>query len=239
MIVLAIDTCEARGSIALLNDGATLEVVPHTTAEEYSSWLLRTVDSALESAKTTLGQVDVFAVASGPGSFTGVRIGLTTVKAWSEVFGKPIAAMSRVEVVAAQSERESPYVASFIDAQRGQIFGALYNRTQNGLTLIEQEMVATREVFMDWVDERAAGNEVSWISTDPDIVATQSVWQERARQEEKIHSVPCILALPIGKMALQRALKGDVQDALSVDANYVRRSYVEVFQKGPAHVPGK
>jgi tRNA threonylcarbamoyladenosine biosynthesis protein TsaB len=239
MIVLAIDTCEARGSIALLNDGATLEVVPHTTAEEYSSWLLPAVDSALESAKTTLGQVDVFAVASGPGSFTGVRIGLTTVKAWSEVFGKPIVAVSRVEVVAAQSERQSPYVASFIDAQRGQIFGALYNRTQNGLTLIEQEMVATREVFMDWVDERAAGNEVSWISTDPDIVATQSVWQERARQGEKIHSVPCILALPIGKMALQRALKGDVQDALSVDANYVRRSYAEVFQKGPAHVPGK
>jgi len=239
MIVLAIDTCEARGSIAVLNDGATLEVVPHTTAEEYSSWLLPAVDSALESAKTTLGQVDVFAVASGPGSFTAVRIGLTTVKAWSEVFSKPVVAMSRVEVVAAQSEPESPYVASFIDAQRGQIFGALYNRSASGLTLIGQEMVATPEVFIAWVDERAAGNEVSWISTDPDTFANQSPWQEIARRGQRIHSVPCILAPPIGKMALQRALKGDVQDALSVDANYVRRSYVEVFQKGPAHVPGK
>jgi len=239
MIVLAIDTFEARGSIALLNDGATLEVVAHTTAEEYSSWLLPAVDSALESAKTTLSQVDVFAVASGPGSFTGVRIGLTTVKAWSEVFSKPIVAVSRVEVVAAQSERESPYVASFIDAQRGQIFGALYNRSESGLTLIEQEMVATPEVFMDWVDERAAGNEVSWISTDPDIVVTQSAWQGRARQGEKIHSVPCLLAPFIGMMARRCALQGNVQDALSVDANYVRRSYVEVFQKGPAHVPGK
>ena len=238
MIVLAIDTCEARGSIALLNDGATLEVVPHTTAEEYSSWLLPAVDSALESAKTTLGQVDEFAVASGPGSFTGVRIGLTPVKAWSEVFRKPIVAVSRVEVVAAQSERESPYVASFIDAQRGQIFGALYNRSASGLTLIGQE-VATPEVFIAWVDECAAGNEVSWISTDPDIVANQSAWQGIARRGQRIHSVTCILAPLIGKMALQRALKGDVQDALSVDANYVRRSYVEVFQKGPAHVPGK
>jgi tRNA threonylcarbamoyladenosine biosynthesis protein TsaB len=216
-----------------------LQILAHANSEEYSSWLLPAVDLALESAKITLGQVDVFAVASGPGSFTGVRIGLTTVKAWSEVFNKPIVAVSRLEVVAAQSERESPYVGSFIDAQRGHIFGALYNRSESGLTLIEQEMVATPEVFIAWVDERAAGSEASWISTDPDIAANQSAWQGIARRGQRIHSVPCILAPLIGKMALQRALKGDVQDALSVDANYVRRSYVEVFQKGTAHVPGK
>jgi tRNA threonylcarbamoyladenosine biosynthesis protein TsaB len=239
MIVLAIDTCEARGSVGVLNDDGILQVVTHTSAEEYSTWLLPVVDKALESAKSTLAEVNVFAVASGPGSFTGVRIGLTTVKAWSEVFSKPIVALSRLEAIAAQSERESPYVASFIDAQRGQIFGALYKRSERGLTPIEQQMVASSEVFIDWVDERAAGNEVAWISTDPDTVAQQSAWQGRAAQGVQIQFVPCILAPLIGKMAFQRALKGDVQDALTVDANYVRRSYVEVFQKDPAHVPGK
>ena len=134
MIVLAIDTCEVRGSVAVLNDDAILQVVPHPSAEEYSSWLLPAVDLALRSAKSSLAEVDVFAVASGPGSFTGVRIGLTTVKAWSEVFDKPIVALSRLEVVAAQSQSETPYVASFIDAQRGQIFSALYRRSGSGLT---------------------------------------------------------------------------------------------------------
>jgi tRNA threonylcarbamoyladenosine biosynthesis protein TsaB len=239
MIVLAIDTCEARGSVAVLNDDAILQVLAHTSAEEYSSWLLPAADLALGSAKTVLGAVDVFAVASGPGSFTGVRIGLTTAKAWSEVFSQPIVAVSRLEAVAAQSVHDPPYLASFIDAQRGQIFGALYKRAANGLTLIEQEMVASPEVFMDWVDQRTAGNEVAWISTDPDTLAQHSAWQGRAARAEKIQSVPCILAPLIGKMAFQRALKGDIQDVLSVDANYVRRSYVEVFQKGPAHVPGK
>jgi tRNA threonylcarbamoyladenosine biosynthesis protein TsaB len=239
MVVLAIDTCEARGSVAILNDDAVLQVVPHTSAEEYSSWLLPAVESALKSAKSTLAEADVFAVASGPGSFTGVRIGLTTVKAWSEVFDKPIVALSRLEVVAAQSQRETPYVASFIDAQRGQLFGALYKRAGSGLSLIEQEMVASPEVFLDWVDKQVAGNQVAWISTDPDAVAKQSAWQGRVAQGEAIHSVPCILAPLIGKMAYQRALKGEVLNALTVDANYVRRSYVEVFQKGPAHVPGK
>ena len=239
MIVLAIDTCEVRGSVAVLHNGGVLQVVTHTSAEEYSSWLLPAVDLALEAAKSTLGEGDVFAVASGPGSFTGVRIGLTTVKAWSEVFNKPIVAVSRLEAVAAQADRDTPYLASFIDAQRGQIFGALYKRTANGLSLIDQEMVASPGVFIDWVDRRAAGVEVAWVSTDPDSIANQPAWQGSAARGEKIECVPCVLAPLIGKMAFQRALKGNVQDALSVDANYVRRSYVEVFQRGPANVPGK
>jgi tRNA threonylcarbamoyladenosine biosynthesis protein TsaB len=239
MIVLAIDTCETRGSIAVLGDNSVLQVVPHTSTEEYSSWLLPAVDSALQFSNNTLRRVDLFATASGPGSFTGVRIGLTTIKAWSEVFSKPIVTVSRLEAVAVQSDRQAQYVASFIDAQRGQIFGALYKRAASGLTLIDQEMAATPEVFMEWVHHRAAGSDIAWISTDPHILESQPNFQARAVQRHNIQLVPPILAALIGKMAIQRARKGDVLDALSVDANYVRRSYVEVFQKGPAHGPGK
>ena len=239
MIVLAIDTCESRGSIAILKDNATLQAVPHAISEEYSSWLLPAVNSALEFAEIALGAVDLFAAASGPGSFTGVRIGLTTVKAWSEVFGKPIVAVSRLEGVAAQSQSTAHYVASFIDAQRDQIFGALYHTAEDGLALVGQEMVASPEVFVEWVDERALGNEVTWISTDPDSLAKHPAWQPRAARGDKIQCVPCVLAPFIGKIAFQRALNGNALDALSVDANYVRRSYVEVFQKGPARLPGK
>ena len=239
MVVLAIDTCEARGSIAVLKDNAMLQAVPHAVSEEYSSWLLPAVDSALGLAEITLREVDLFAAASGPGSFTGVRIGLTTVKAWSEVFSKPIVTVSRLEAVAAQSQSTAHYVASFIDAQRDQIFGALYHRAEGGLALVGEEMVASPEVFVEWVDERASGNEVAWISTDPDSLAKHPALQPRAARGDKIQCVPCVLAPFVGKMAFQRALSGDKLDALSVDANYVRRSYVEVFQKGPARVPGK
>lgn len=100
-------------------------------------------------------------------------------------------------------------------------------------------MVAAPEDFLDWVDRQVAGNQVAWISTDPDAVARQSAWRGRAEQGQAIDNVPSILAPLIGKMAYQRAWKGEVLDALSVDANYVRRSYVESFQKGPAQVPGK
>src|SRR6202795_4142698 len=203
MIVLAIDTCEARGSIAILNDDAVLQVAPHTSAEEYSSWLLPAVNLALESAKSTFAEVDVFVAASGPGSFTGVRIGLTTVKAWSEVFNKPIVAVSRLEAIAAQSQSKAPYVASLIDAQRGQIFGALYKRAAEELTLIDQEMVASLDVFLDWVDEKVAGSEVARISTDPDALGTHASWQGRAARGEEIQRVPPVLAPLIGKIAFQ------------------------------------
>jgi tRNA threonylcarbamoyladenosine biosynthesis protein TsaB len=239
MIVLSIDTCEARGSIAILKGETILRVVRHTVPEEYSSWLLPAVDSALEFAEITLGDVDLFAAASGPGSFTGVRIGLTTVKAWSEVFSKPIVAISGLEAVAAQSQSTAHYVVSFIDAQRGQIFGALYRRAEGGLVLVDEEMVASPEVFLEWVNKRASGNEVAWISTDPDSLTRHPAWQPSGARGDKIQSVPCVLALFIAKIAFQRALNGNVLDALSVDANYVRRSYVEVLQKSSARRPGK
>jgi hypothetical protein len=100
-------------------------------------------------------------------------------------------------------------------------------------------MVAKPEVFMEWVDQRVAESDVAWISTDPHILESQPNFLATAAQLHNIQLVPPILAALIAKIAIQRARKGDVLDALSVDANYVRRSYVEVFQKGPAHGPGK
>jgi len=68
-------------------------------------------------------QVDAYAAAAGPGSFTGVRVGLTSVKAWAEVYGKRIAAVSRLEALAAEAPEETAWVAAFFNAQRGQVFG--------------------------------------------------------------------------------------------------------------------
>ena len=79
MNLLAIDTCDARGSIAVLRNDEVRAGTVHEGQEEYSSWLLAAVEAALKSAGVGLPEVDVFAVATGPGSFTGARIGLTAV----------------------------------------------------------------------------------------------------------------------------------------------------------------
>ncbi|MDP9338320.1 MAG: tRNA (adenosine(37)-N6)-threonylcarbamoyltransferase complex dimerization subunit type 1 TsaB [Acidobacteriota bacterium] len=234
MLVLAIDTCDENGSVSVLKDGAVVETIVHSGGEGYSSWLLPTVDQLLAAAAAKLSGVDVFAVATGPGSFTGVRIGLTTVKAWGEVFGKPIAAMSRLEVLASECQPGSSFVASFIDAQRGQIFGALYTRDAHDLELAGEEVVTTPKDFLERVTKDAEKTAVGWVSTTPRVLEDQPLWPERALRGETILQVPHVLAPLIGKLGIQKVLRGDVRDALSLDANYVRRSYVEMPAK-PAH----
>src|SRR5882724_6500147 len=111
------DTCDSRGSVAVLRDDAVLHVVTHDSSEDYSSWLLPAVGRALEASRVEMDGIDGYAVAAGPGSFTGVRVGLTMVKAWGEVYGKRIAAVSRLEAMAMQGALGRSYVAAFVDAQ--------------------------------------------------------------------------------------------------------------------------
>src|ERR1700741_4979675 len=151
VLILALDTCDTRGSIALLRDHSLLHCESHTTAEDYSSWLLPAVIRVLTAAGVAaLPDIELYAVAAGPGSFTGVRVGLTTVKAWSEVYGCPIAAVSRLEAIAEQGIGSSPYVAAFIDARRNQIFAALYRRQAASLQRVEEEMVIAPDKFVEW-----------------------------------------------------------------------------------------
>jgi tRNA threonylcarbamoyladenosine biosynthesis protein TsaB len=223
----------------LLKDDAVLTTAVHNNTEEYSSWLLPAVDGALAAGGHPMEELDLFAVASGPGSFTGVRIGLTTVKAWAEVFGKPVATMSRLEVVARQSTSQAPLVAVFINAergaQRGQIFAALYQRQGDDLVLSGDEVVAKPEDFISWVDATVGSRKVAWVSTDSGLFDELPSWTEKARGE--IQQVPCVLAPLIGRIGMEKALRGQTVDALTLDANYVRRSYVEVFEKSVAKAP--
>src|SRR6266481_5931440 len=168
LITLGIDTCEARGSVAVRKDGVLVCVQKHESAEDYSSWLLPAVDRGLTAAGAKLPDVQLLAVASGPGSFTGVRVGLTAVKAWAELFGIKVVGVSRLQVMARQVAVVSGFVAASFDAQRGQVFGGLYKHVEKrGWSLIEEEMVVAPEGFVEWVKQHSAGEMLQWISLDP------------------------------------------------------------------------
>jgi tRNA threonylcarbamoyladenosine biosynthesis protein TsaB len=232
VILLALDTCDSRGSLGVLRDQEVLTVIAHEGSTDYSSWVLPTAEAALQATGLGLREVDVFAVASGPGSFTGVRIGLTTVKAWSEAFGKKVASVSRLEAMAAQSPDDREYVAAFADAHRDQVFGGLYRREGTGLRLVEQEMVAAPAEFLHWVNEHAGNQPVSWISSDPDKVTALEEWQIRAKHGQRIELSSSVLAPLVGKIGFQRAREGRLVDALALDAEYIRRPDAETLWKG-------
>src|ERR1700680_3742116 len=103
MLILAVDTSTRTGSAALLRDSQVLAEISGYGATPFSTRLFRDIALLQERQNFSLDQVDVFAVAAGPGSFTGLRVGLTAVKAWAEVHRKPIAAISGLEAIAAES----------------------------------------------------------------------------------------------------------------------------------------
>lgn len=231
MILLALDTCDARGSLAILRDEQVLTVVTHGASVDYSLWVLPAAEQAFSATGLSIRDVELFAAASGPGSFTAVRIALATVKAWSEVYGRPIVGVSRLEAMAALALDEGQLVAAFVDAHRDQVFGGLYRRHGVELSLVEQQLVVPPGEFVDWVNQRSGDARVAWISLDPEKVTALETWQSRAKLGEEVETCTTVLAPGIGRIGRLRALQGRVIDALSLDAEYVRRPDAELFSK--------
>jgi tRNA threonylcarbamoyladenosine biosynthesis protein TsaB len=220
--------------VAALRDEAILNVVAHESQEDYSSWLLPAVQQCLERGGVRMEDVDAYAAASGPGSFTGVRVGLTTVKAWAEVYGKRIVAVSRLEAMAGEASRGRSWVAAFANAQRGQVFGAVYRREGTRLARSGDEMVIAPGEFVEAAAEFANGEAISWVSADPECVVSEAAWKAREMRGETVERVSSVRAPMIGRLGLAALAEGRITDALSLDANYVRRSDAEIFWKGNA-----
>src|SRR6478672_2536348 len=136
MRFIMLDTADARGSVSVFQDQDEICAETHTGDLDYSSWLLPAVHRALSTSSLSLSQLHGYAVCAGPGSFTGLRVGLTTVKAWAEAYRRPIASVSRLEALTlAQPEVQEQFVAAFLDARRDQVFAALYERSGDHFAL--------------------------------------------------------------------------------------------------------
>lgn len=236
MIILALDTSEARGGVAVLHSETVAAIRQHTDQSDYSAWLLSAADQALAEANAKMELVQLLAVSTGPGSFTGLRVGLTTVKAWAEVYGTPVVGVSRLEALACSAEAATPLVASCYDAQRGQLFAGLYRTCHNHLEKVGDELVASPEEFVQMVDREAASARVTWISLDPELIRDFELFHRRIAAGDSLVPASPKLAPVIGKIAAERARAGNFSDPLGLDANYVRRSDAEIFWKGSSSV---
>jgi tRNA threonylcarbamoyladenosine biosynthesis protein TsaB len=234
VILLALDTCDARGSVAVLRDEEVLHLAMHESAEDYSVWLLPAVGEVLKASSLGMRDVEVYAAACGPGSFTGVRVGLTTVKAWSEVYGRPITPVSRLEALATQSLEDTAHVAAFVDAHREQVFAALYRRDGGRLERIEDEVVIAPTEFVDWVGTKVGNERVAWVSPDMETVARAEILGAREKLGDVVVRAEPKFAPAIGRIGYRMALEKRTTDALTLDANYVRRTDAETLWKGGA-----
>jgi tRNA threonylcarbamoyladenosine biosynthesis protein TsaB len=175
-------------------------------------------------------------VDAGPGSFTGLRVGLTTVKGWAEVWGKPIAAVSGLEAIAAQicrSVAPSSFIAAVTDARRGQIFGALFRLRDDGSGLLDRlgnDVVASADEFLQSLRPQVGGGDTLAVACLQQEVV-QPAMQRLGFGCSRIEVVSDVLAPFVGQLGYAKAVRGDVIDALHLDANYIRRSDAEMNWK--------
>jgi tRNA threonylcarbamoyladenosine biosynthesis protein TsaB len=231
MLILALDTSTQAGSLAFLRDARVIGEVSTWVEETYSSRMFRHLEFLQRELGLDLAQVDVFAVATGPGSFTGLRVGLTAVKGWAEGYGKPVAAVSALEAVAAQARSREELLAPVVDARRGEIYGGLYARRGLELERRGEEVAIASEEFLGFLRGQAVGRRVAFVSPSPEVLAPALARSEF--RESVVETVSTVLAPVIGRIGFARAGRGELVDALALDANYVRRSDAEASWKKP------
>ena len=232
MLILAIDTSTRSGSLAVLRGETPLGVTTSHGQEPFSSSLFHDLSSLLQNLMLDLQQIDLFAVAAGPGSFTGLRVGLTAVKAWAEVLHKPIAAVGTLEAIAAQSKNLKDLLAPFFSAGRGQVYGGLCARDAEQFVRRAEDVVLSAEEFVDYISTKSDEASVNFVSSTPDVL--DFAWKNSALRGSGLEPVSAILAPVIGRLGHSRAMRNELVDAYTLDANYVRRPDAELLWKGPA-----
>jgi len=131
MKILAIDTCTRSCSVAVTDSGHLVGEVTTLRRQTHSRHLMRMVDMALELAGLTVEEIDAFGVTRGPGSFTGLRIGISTVKGLALAAGKPVVGVSSLAALAWPMALSDGLVCSLLDAGKGEVYSASY-RFVNG-----------------------------------------------------------------------------------------------------------
>ncbi len=241
VLTLCLDTSSPSGSVAILRDEITLGVISTRAEENYSSRIFRHLEFLLNDLALKLGEFDLFAVSAGPGSFTGLRVGLTAAKGWAEVYRKPVVGVSGLEAVAFQARAGSTVLVPALDARRGQIYFGVYQTAAAGLALDGEEFVVTPEEFAVKLGALAndggapcgeGSGRFSIVTPDASVVAVVSRLPSNLTASfAGLEIVSSVLAPSIGRIAHARALRGAVSDALTLDANYVRRTDAEMRWK--------
>jgi tRNA threonylcarbamoyladenosine biosynthesis protein TsaB len=142
MRLLAVDTSSERGSVCVVEEGRVLGEVRIASSIQYSERLFRSVEFLFQYLPFQLSDIDLYAAARGPGSFTGLRVGLAAMEGFVAAHGKRGAGVTTLEALAWKTGIRDALIAPMIDARRGDVYAGLYRRVagHDGIdTLVEEQ----------------------------------------------------------------------------------------------------
>jgi tRNA threonylcarbamoyladenosine biosynthesis protein TsaB len=237
MRVLALDTTTRTGSVAVVDDGHVIGERGGDAARTHAERLPAEIVALVDACGLALADIDLFAVASGPGSFTGLRVGIATMQGLALVGGRRMAGVPALDALghlASREARAGTYVAAWMDAHRRDVFTALYR--VGAAPLFESERLCDVEgptvgdpaaTVSRW--RREVGDACVDVMGDgaarfADVIAREAPgWRVLA---------PPLLAGAIGRIAFERARRGDTVDPAGLHPFYIRRPDAEVARDG-------
>ena len=223
MKILGIDTSSPTGSVALVDNDDVISESLLNSSKNYSDKLLIEVDAILNSSKTKLNQIDGFVITTGPGSFTGLRVGMSLLKGLILATQKPFASVNTLDAYA-ETVKPGPYaICPVLDARKKEVYTALYN-SKNGLCVRETpDKAITPMELCDQIKKPTAfvGN---------GLVAYRELLSSRLRKKY-MHNAP-LKKLTVAASAVliaSRNFKKNLQNNLdSLTINYIRPSEAEL-----------
>ena len=229
MIVLALDTTSRRGGLALLKNGEMVEARFVEAPDGFAAKLYPEIRELLERNNVSLVEVDCYAATSGPGSFTGIRIGLTAIKSLAEVNRKKVVGVSNLRAMAELGEGR--FRAPLMDARRGEVYAAVYDARGN--TVVD-EVVTPWSEFVELVGRR----EVTFLSCDAGLFTVNGAAPLHAARRSSSGSARHMtldipIAAGVGHIAARLMASGVALDPLELNANYVRRPDAELNWRPP------
>ncbi|MGD9210584.1 MAG: tRNA (adenosine(37)-N6)-threonylcarbamoyltransferase complex dimerization subunit type 1 TsaB [Desulfobacteraceae bacterium] len=151
--LLSVDTATQACSVAISHGNSLVVENTNITCQTHSRHLLNMIQHALVTARLKLSDLDGFVVTKGPGSFTGLRIGLSTVKGLAMAVGKPMVGVSYLQCLALQSGVKNGLVCTVIDARKSECYYALYRFGNSGLQTVVSESVGSLKNMVEKITE--------------------------------------------------------------------------------------
>ncbi len=213
MTILALDTTSNFASIAIRGNEEILSEVTLESTDGFAHLIFPAIEKCKNEANVDLEQIDCFAAASGPGSFTGLRVGLSAIKGLAEATGKSAIGISNLRALSSCGKSGGSLRAVILDARRGEVYAGVYDQN---LQPVLAETVGPLAAFLERLGALA----------QYEFIAPSSI-----RLPVPFTEAPTALAAAVALCAEQDGRNGKWLDPAAVDANYVRRSDAELFWK--------
>jgi tRNA threonylcarbamoyladenosine biosynthesis protein TsaB len=223
MIILAVDTSTTSCSVAVIDEDSLLAEATIVREQTHSKHLMDMVDSVVTLAGLSISELDGFAVTRGPGTFTGLRIGISTVKGLAVASGKPVVGISSLDALAKQCAYSSNLVCPLIDARKGEVYFARYRFSDGVLEKVTAEGVLPPAQAVSDITEPA-------LFVGSGAVLYQEILLKKVG-EQAYFAMSChntIRASTVARLGMGRFEQKDTDDVGMLVPDYIRQSDAEL-----------